>query len=122
MRHYAAGEIDERNRAGECVIQKEGGFIGLKICRQNAARLQIRHLTGRERNQLANAFVKSGCCPGSQQVRDFRARVSLEVIAVTKLVMRGEKPARVRLDALQRTNVVLEIDMPAGGVRVLFAL
>ena len=33
--------------------------------------------------------------------------------------MRGEEPARVRLDALERANVVLKIDVPARGVRVL---
>src|SRR6266487_7157116 len=36
--------------------------------------------------------------------------------------MRGEEPARVWLDALKRANVVLEIDVPAGGVRVFLAL
>ena len=43
-------------------------------------------------------------------------------MAVPEFVMRGEKPPRVRLDALQRTNVVLEINMPAGGVRVFLPL
>ena len=41
---------------------------------------------------------------------------------MTEFVVGSEKPTRIRFDALQRTNVVLEIDVPAGGVRVLLAL
>src|SRR5882724_2364089 len=36
-------------------------------------------------------------------------------------MMRGKEPARVRLDALQRPDVVLEIDVPAGGVSILLS-
>ena len=57
-----------------------------------------------------------------QQIRDLRTRISFEIIAVTEFVMRSEKPTRVRLDALQRPNVVLKVDMPAGGMRVLLPL
>ena len=35
--------------------------------------------------------------------------------------MRGEKPARVRFNALERANVILEIDVPAGGVGILLS-
>src|SRR5205814_7509288 len=57
-----------------------------------------------------------------QQIWNLWPRVSFEVITVTELVMRSEKPTRIRFDALQRTNVVLKIHMPAGGVCVLLAL
>ena len=121
MRHCAGGEKNKRHRAGERVIQQECCLIRLEIRRQNASRLQIWHLAGSERDQLADAFMKSRSRAESQQIRNFRARVSFEIISVTEFVMRGEKPARVRFDALQRANVVLEIDVPAGGVSILLA-
>src|SRR5439155_23443859 len=34
----------------------------------------------------------------------------------------GEEPARIRLDALERTNVVLEINVPARSVGILLPL
>src|SRR5467141_3859588 len=36
-------------------------------------------------------------------------------------MVRGVEPARVRLDALERADVVLEIDMPAGSMSVFLA-
>jgi hypothetical protein len=41
---------------------------------------------------------------------------------VAELVVRGVEPARVRLDAHERADVFLEVDVPTGGVRVLLAL
>src|SRR4029453_14570372 len=58
----------------------------------------------------------------SQQVRNLRPRVCLEVVAMAELMMRGEKPPRIRFDALQRANVVLKIDMVAVCVRIFLAL
>ena len=122
MWHHAAREINERNRSRERVIQKESGLVRFEVGWQYFSRLQIRHLTRGERNQLANAFMKSGRGAELEQIRNFRTGVGLEVIPVTELMMRREKPACIRFDALERTNVVLKIDMPAGGVRVFFRL
>src|SRR5204863_7346352 len=95
----------------ERVIQKEPGCVRFEIGRQYAARLQIGHLTRGERNQFADAFVKSRRGTEAKQVWDLRPGIGFEIIAVAQLVMRGEKPSRVRLHALKRTNVVLKIDM-----------
>src|SRR6266516_3395840 len=122
MGHHAAGKINKWNRAGERVIQKKRGFICFEIDWKNFARLQIRDLTRRERNQFANAFMKSGRSAEPQQIRNFGTRVGLEIISVTKFMMRGEEPARVWLDALQRADVVLKIDMPARRVCVFLPL
>ena len=84
--------------------------------------MPIGDLAGGKRNQFAYAFVESGGCSKSQQVRNLRTRVSLIVVAMPELMMRGKKPPRIRLDALQGANVVLKIDMPAGGVRVFLLL
>src|SRR5215469_3222617 len=120
MRHGAAGKINEWHRAGERVVQKKCGLICIEFVRYNAPRLQIGNLTCGERNQFAYAFVESGRRSNSQQIRNLRTRISFEVMAVPKLVMGSEKPTRIWLDALQRTNVVLKIDMVAVGVRVFF--
>ena len=66
--------------------------------------------------------MKSGRGAESEQIGNFGARVSLEIVTVPELVMRGEKPARVWLNALKRANVVLQIDVPARGVGVFLAL
>src|SRR6267142_1135248 len=57
----------------------------------------------------------------AKERRNFGAGVSLEVVPVTQLVVRGKKPFRIRLDALQRSNVVLEIDVPARGMRIFLS-
>ena len=93
MRHHAAREINERNRARERVVEQEGGFVRLKVSRKNAARLQIRDLTRGQRNQFSNPFVKSGIRAETQQIWDFRTRIGFEIVAVAKLMMRGEKPS-----------------------------
>src|SRR5262249_38517619 len=59
MRHGAAGKINERDGAGERVVQKECRLVGIEFVRKNAARLEIRHLTGGKRNQLAYALMAS---------------------------------------------------------------
>src|SRR5437867_9746476 len=118
MRHHTAREINEWNRARQRVIQKERGLIRFKVGRQYFPRLQIRDLTRSKRNQLANAFMKSGRRAQSQQIRNLRTGVGFEIITVTELVVRAEEPARARFDALERTNVVLKIDMPAGSMRI----
>src|ERR1700730_2503491 len=92
MRHRSAGEINKRNRLRERVIKKKSVRVRLEIGRQYSARLQIRHLTGSERNQFADALMKSWSGAGSQQIRNLRARVGLEIISVAKFVVRGEKP------------------------------
>src|SRR5439155_23751373 len=93
-----------------------------KVGWQYFSRLQIRHLARGKPNQLADTFMESGRRAEPEQIRDFRTGVGFEIIPVTELVMRGEKPARVRFDALERTNVVLKIDMPARSVRVFLPL
>src|SRR5215475_13689188 len=118
VRHGSAGKMNEWQRAGERVIKQERGLIGIEFVRQNATRLQIRHLARRERDQFAYAFMESGRRSNSQHIWNLGTRVSFEVMTVPKLVVSRKKPTRIRLDALQRTNVVLKIDMPAGGVRV----
>src|SRR5262249_17787923 len=102
----------------ESVIQKECGLIRIEFVRQNAARLQIGDLAGRQGNQFAYAFVESRRRSESQQVRNLRPRVSLEVVTMPELVMRGKQPPQIWFDALQGTNVVFKIDMEAEGVRV----
>src|SRR6476620_6248040 len=61
-------------------------------------------------------------CSKSQQVRDLWPRVSLKVVAVPELMMRSEKPPRIRLNALQGANVVFKVDMEAECVRVFLPL
>src|SRR5438874_6988648 len=101
MRHRAAGEINERHGAGERVIQKECGLVSVEFVRQNAARLQIRDLAGGKRDQFAYPFVESGHGAEPQQIRNLRTRIRFEIIAMPELMMRSEKPPRIRLDALQ---------------------
>src|SRR6185436_18946071 len=100
MRHRPARKINKWNRPGECVVEKECGLIRIEFVRQHAARLQIGDLTGGKRNQFAYAFMESRRRPKPQQVRNLRPRVSLEVIAMPELMMRSEKPSRIRFDAL----------------------
>src|SRR5438128_2444131 len=118
MRHHTAREINEWNRARQRVIQKERGLIRFKVGWQYFSRLQIRHLARGKPNQLADTFMESGRRAEPEQIRNFRTRVGFEIISVTEFMMRGEKPARIWFDALERTNVVLEIDMPTGSVRI----
>src|SRR5438034_11817465 len=118
MRHHTAREINEWNRARQRVIQKERGLIRFKVGWQYFSRLQIRYLTRGKPNQLADTFMESGRRAQSQQIRNLRTGVGFEIIPVTEFVMRDEEPARIWFDALERTNLVLKIDMPAGSVRV----
>ena len=122
MRHRARRPEHEWNRTSECIVEEKGRRIGLEILRQHAARLQIGYLARRERNQFADAFVKTGRGSNAQERRNLGPRISHEVITVTELVMRGEEPLRVRLDALERANVILKIDVPAGCMRILLPL
>jgi hypothetical protein len=122
VRHRATREINKRDGAGECVIEQESSRIGLEILRQNSPRLQIRDLTGSERDQLAHPLVESGSGACPQQIGNFRSSIGLEVITVTELMVRGEEPPRIRLDALKRTDVVFQIDMPAGSMSIFLAL
>ena len=48
MRHRSAGEKDERNGAGESVVEQKCRRVWFEILRQDAARLQIGHLAGRQ--------------------------------------------------------------------------
>src|SRR5581483_10728026 len=63
--------------------------------------------------------MKPGCSAEAQQVRNLRARIGPEIIAVPQLVMRSEKPARIRFNTLERADVILQINMPAGRVGIL---
>ena len=60
MRHRAGTPENERYRIRQRIIEQERSLIRLEISRQNLERLQIWHLAGRERNQLAHAFVECG--------------------------------------------------------------
>src|SRR5438552_1932191 len=122
MRHHAAREINEWNRPGERAAEKERCLVRFKVGWQYFSRLQIRYLARGKPNQLTDAFVKSGRRAEPEQIRNFRTGVGFEIIPMTEFVMRGEKPARVRFYALERTNVVLKIDMPARSVRVFLPL
>src|SRR5438045_8826096 len=62
---------------------------------------------------------RSSACP--QQIGNFRPAVGFKIISVTELTMRSEKPACVRLDALERADVVLQVDMPARSVSVFLS-
>src|SRR5437763_11179914 len=62
---------------------------------------------------------RSSACP--QQIGNFRPAVGFKIISVTELMMRSEKPACVRLDALERADVVLQVDMPARSVSVFLS-
>src|SRR5215467_5160294 len=95
MRNGSAGEIDKRHGASERVIKEERGLISLEFVWQNAARLQIRHLARGERDHFTYAFMESGRRSNSQHVRNLRARVSFEVMAMSKLMVSGKKPARI---------------------------
>src|SRR2546422_8508175 len=66
--------------------------------------------------------MESRSCTEPQQIGHFRSRIGFEIISVPEFMMRGEKPARIRLDALQRANVVFKVDMPARGMGVFLAL
>jgi len=93
--------------------KEESGLVRFEIGWQNPARLQIRDLTGCERNQFANAFMKSGRGAKSQKIRNFGTRVGLEIISVTEFMMSSEEPSARLARCLERTNVVLKINMPA---------
>jgi len=59
MRHRAAGEINEWDRAGESVIEEKCRLVRVELVWQYTSRLQIRHLTRSERDQLAHSLMKT---------------------------------------------------------------
>src|SRR6266516_4562767 len=66
--------------------------------------------------------MKSGRGADPKEVGNFRAGIGLKIITVPELVVRGEEPARVRFNALERSDVVLQIDVPARSVSVFLTL
>src|SRR5262249_45188139 len=66
--------------------------------------------------------MESRCGSKSQQIRNLRPRVSLEVVAMPELMVRGEKPTWFWFESLQGANVVFKVDMEAECVRVFLPL
>src|ERR1051325_4050993 len=60
--------------------------------------------------------------PGPEQVGNLGACIRFEVVAMTKLMVGSKEPARIRFDALESTNVIFKIDVPARSMSVLFPL
>jgi hypothetical protein len=59
MRHRAAGEINEWDRAGESVIEEKCRLVRVELVRQHTSRLQIGNLTRSEGDQFAHSLMKT---------------------------------------------------------------
>src|SRR5437667_877664 len=64
--------------------------------------------------------MEAGSSPSSEQIGNLRTAVSFEVVAMSKFMVSSKEPARIGFDALERTDVILEIDVPARSMGVLF--
>ena len=62
--------------------------------------------------------MEAGSSPSSEQIGNLRTAVSFEVVAMSKFMVSSKEPARIGFDALERTDVILEIDVPARSMGV----
>ena len=122
MRHCPRCEENKRHGPGKRVIEEERRLVCLEVGRQNFFGLQIRHLARSQRGQLANPFMETRICSDAEKRRHFRPSVGEKIMAVPQFMMGGKEPFGVWLDALQRTNVMIEIDVVAPRVSIFLAV
>ncbi len=119
--HGAAGPVHEGDGHLQGIVQQHLHLVGLVVRRQHARGLEVRDLPRGHGDELAHALVEAGVGAVPQEGRHLGPGVAHEVVAVAQLVVDGLEPLGVGLHAHEGADVVVQIQVPAGGVGVLLA-